>query len=393
MPDQPSFETQCVHAGDAVGATNGPISPPLVLSSVFETPTLEMAGRAIRGEPGAYIYSRDANPTVVMLERALAALEGAEAAVATGSGMGAISTLFVALLSAGDHVVMARELYGATVLLLSQYLSRFGVWATAADATNLVAVEAAIQPNTKLIFVETVSNPLMRLADLPSIAEMAHRRGVLLAVDATFTTPVLSRPLAQGADLVMHSATKYLSGHSDVTAGIVAGNEPLIRKVGAARKFFGPTCSPLDAWLTLRGLKTLALRVERHTANAQQLAELLEQHPRVSRVCYAGLAASPQRELAACLLPRGAGGMLSFEIDGGRTAVDRFIAALRIARFAASLGDVSTTISHPAVTSHGCLSIDERGALGISDGLIRVSVGIESIDDLCADFERGLDAV
>jgi cystathionine beta-lyase/cystathionine gamma-synthase len=364
-----------------------------VLSSVFETSALDEAARAIRGEPGTYIYSRDANPTVVALERAMAALEGADAAVATASGMGAISTLLVALLSAGEHVVMARELYGATTVLVSQHLSRFGITATVADATDVAALEAAVQPNTKLIFVETISNPVMRVADVPLLAAMARRRGVLLVVDATFTSPALSRPLGQGADLAMHSATKYLSGHSDVTAGVVAGSDALIAKVRAARKFFGPTCSPLDAWLTLRGLKTLALRVERHTANAKRLARALEGHPLVRRVCYAGLASNPQHDLAACVLPCGAGGMLSFEIDGGTGAVDRFIGGLEMVRFAASLGDVSTTISHPAVTSHGGLSAAERSALGISDGLIRVSAGIESFDDIWSDFQRGLDAI
>jgi cystathionine gamma-synthase len=393
MPDELSFDTRCAHAGDDIDLASSAIAPPLVLSSVFETPTLELADRAIRTEPGAYIYSREANPTVVAMERAVASLEGAEAALAMGSGMGAISTLFAALLSAGDHVVVSREIYGATLALLAQHFARFGVTMTSVDAQDAAAFEGAMTPVTKLVFVETVSNPMMRVADVPAIADVAHRRGALLAVDASFTPPPLSQPLAQGADVVMHSATKYLGGHSDVTAGVVAGNAELMERVRPARRLFGPTCSPLDAWLTLRGIKTLALRVERHTANARGLAEFLAAQPKVRRVHYAGLAGGAQGELVARLLPRGTGGMLSFEIDGGRRAVDRFIAGLSMVRFAASFADVSTTISHPALTSHRGLSAKERAAIGIGDGLIRLSAGIESLADICADVERGLAAI
>jgi cystathionine gamma-synthase len=393
MPDDLSFDTRCAHAGDDIDLVSSAIAPPLVLSSVFETPTLDLADRAIRSEPGAYIYSRDANPTVVALERAVAALEGAEAALAMSSGMGAISTLFAALLSAGDHIVVARELYGATLALLSEHYARFGVTMTSADAQDVASFEAAMTPATKLVFVETVSNPMMRIADVPAIAEVAHRHGALLAVDASFTPPPLSQPLAQGADVVMHSATKYLGGHSDVTAGVIAGSAALVERVRPVRKLFGPTCSPLDAWLTLRGIKTLALRVERHTANARGLAEFLSTQSTVRRVHYAGLAGGAQGELARRLLPRGTGGMLSFEIDGGRAAVDRFNAGLSLIRFAASFADVSTTISHPALTSHRGLSAEERAAIGIGDGLIRLSAGIESLADICADLERGLAAI
>lgn len=393
MPKEPSFDTRCAHAGDGADEANDPIAPALVLSSVFETPTLELADRAISGEPGVYIYSRDANPTVVAFERAAASLDGAEAALAMASGMGAISTIFLGLLAAGDHAVVARELYGATLVLLSQQLSRYGVRATAVDAGDLAALEAACEPNTKLIFIETVSNPLMHVADVPAIAEVARRHGAVLAVDGTFTSPALSQPLSQGAGLVMHSATKYLGGHSDVTAGIVAGSGELIERLRPVRKLFGPTCSPLDAWLALRGMKTLALRMERHTANALGLAAFLEQHKKVQRVYHPGLADHPQHALAACILPDGVGGMLSFEIEGGYAAVDRFTQALSMIRFAASLGDVTTTISHPALTSHRGLSEQERAAVGITDGLIRVSTGIESLDDIVADVDRGLAAV
>jgi cystathionine beta-lyase/cystathionine gamma-synthase len=390
MPEAPSFETRCAHAGDSGEQPVRPIAPQLFLASVFETVTLDETDRAMRLEPGHYSYSRDANPTVVALEQAVAALEGGDAALAMASGMGAISTLFVALLSPGDHVVIARELYGATAALLSTQLTRYGISMSSAEVTDAASFEAAMRPETKLLFVETVSNPLMRVADVPPLAEIAHRHGALVAVDASFTTPALSTPLAQGADLVVHSATKYLSGHSDVTAGAVAGDAATIERLRPVRKLFGPACSPMDAWLTLRGIKTLALRVERHTSNAAAVAEYLARHQKVRRVYYSGLAGDPQHALATRVLPRGAGGMLSFEIDGGTAAVDRFMSGLSLVRFAASLADVTTTISHPALTSHRAFTPDERAALGISDGLIRLSVGIESVADICADLERGL---
>ncbi len=396
MPDAESaFETRCAHAGDgeAPAAPIRPVAPELYLASVFETPTLDLTDRASRGEPGLYTYSRDANPTVVAFERAAAALDGGGAALAMASGMGAVSTLLLALLAPGEHVVAARELYGATVAVLAGQLSKWGVAMDAVEIADVAAFERGLRPETKLVFVETVSNPLMRLADVPAIAEIAHRRGARLVVDATFTSPALSTPLAQGADIVLHSATKYLGGHSDVTAGVVVSDPATIEALRPVRKLFGPVCSPMDAWLTLRGMKTLALRVERHSTNAQGLAEFLSCHAKVRRVYYAGLRDDPQHALAQRVLPRGVGGMLSFEIDGGRNAVDRFIGALRLTRFAASLADVTTTVSHPALTSHRAFTPEERARLGISDGLIRVSVGIEALADICADFELGLAAV
>lgn len=393
MSGDPSFATRCVHAGDGGDTLTTPLSPPLHLSSVFETPTLDVADRAMDGEAGQYIYRRIANPNLVAFERAMAGLEGAEAAVATASGMGAIATLFAAVLSAGDHVLASRDLYGTTTMLLSGPLASFGVETTFADASQAGGFESSLRPNTRLVYVETVSNPLMRIADIPALAELAHRHNALLAVDATFTTPSLSRPLAQGADVVMHSATKYLGGHSDVMAGVIVGTTETMERLRATRTAFGATCSSLDAWLALRGLKTLSLRMERHAANALGVAEFLAAHAKVRRVSFAGLASDPDHALAQRLLPRGPGGMLSFEIDGGRDAVARFLGGLRMIRFAASLGDVSTTVSYPAMTSHRGIAPEERLALGIGDGLIRVSTGIESLDDIIHDLARGLAAV
>jgi cystathionine gamma-synthase len=393
MPDDRSFETRCVHAGEPVQPRTRSVVPPLYITSVFETPTLDDASRAMAGEDGYFIYSRVANPTVAAFESAVAALEGAGAAVATASGMAAMGTALLALLSTGDHVVAARDLYGTTTALLSGPAARLGLRADAADATDPAAVARAITDRTRVVIVETVSNPLMRVADLPALAEMAHAAGALLLVDASFTSPALSQSLAQGADLVLHSATKYIGGHSDVTAGVVAGSPELIGRLRETRTMFGPACSPLDAWLALRGLKTLALRIERHTANAQRVARFLCAHPKVRRVHYSGVPEAPDYALARRLLPRGTGGMLSFEIDGGAPAVDRMLASFGMIRFAASLADVGTTVSHPALTSHRALPAEERAALGITDGLVRLSVGIESPDDICADLERGLAAV
>jgi cystathionine beta-lyase/cystathionine gamma-synthase len=345
------------------------------------------------GERGYYVYARSASPNVVALEDAVAQLDSGDAAVATGSGMAAISTMMVALLGPGDHVVAAADLYGSTRTLLTGPLAPHGITSSEANTSDPASFAAAMRPETKLVIVETVSNPLMRVADVPALAEIAHRSGAALAVDASFTSPALSRPLLQGADIVIHSATKYLSGHSDVIAGVVVGGEDVIEKVRAARNLFGGICSPLDAWLTLRGMKTLALRMERHTANAQCAAEFLAGHPKVGRVYYAGLPDDADHDCARRVLPHGTGGMLSFELSGGAAAVDRFIASLTMIRFAPSLADVATTVSYPATTSHRALGAEERARVGISDGLVRLSVGIEAADDIVHDLERGLAGV
>ncbi len=393
MPDDIAFETLCAHAGDGAPGSTTSVAPELHLASVFETPSLDLADDAISGRPDAYIYSRDANPTVVAVEQAVAALDGAEAAVATASGMAATSAVFLALLSSGDGVLVARELYGATVALLSGPLAKFGIESQSADVADVASFEGAMRQNTRIVFVETISNPLMRIADIPALAEVAHRHGALLVVDASFTSPVLSRPLDQDADLVVHSATKYLGGHSDVMAGVVTGGASLISDIRATRKLFGPVCAPLDAWLTLRGIKTLPLRMAAHSANATGAAAYLSHHEKVRAVFHAGLPDETQHALAIRLYPRGTGGMLSFEIDGGRAAVDRFLGALSMIRFAASFADVTTTVSHPGITSHRGFTAAERGTLGISDGLIRLSAGLEALADICADLERGLAAI
>jgi len=343
---------------------------------------LEQVDAVWEGDRPGYVYGRFGTPNHTMLEATLAALEGAEAAVVTASGMGALTALFHAVLAPGDHLVAGQDLYGSTTALLRTEAPRWGIGVTFADATEAAAVEAAVTTRTRALFVEVISNPLLRLADLPGLAELARRRGVPLLVDNTFASPAHLRPLEHGATAVHHSATKYLSGHGDATAGVIAGSRDLVARVRTQAVRLGTTLGPFDAWLTLRGVRTLALRMERHSANALTLARLLAARPEVQRVHYPGLPEHPQHALASKLLTGGFGGMLSFELAGGEPAVGRFFRALRLIEFAPSFGDVTTTWSYPARTSHRPLSPEDRAKLGIGPGLVRLSVGIEDVRDL-----------
>jgi cystathionine gamma-synthase len=345
-------------------------------------------------EPG-YVYGRFGTPNHTMLEQTIASLEGGERGLAVASGMGALSAWLMGALRPGDHVVAGHDLYGATTALLREQAPRWGIAVTFVDATDAGAVEAALAPATRAVFVEAVSNPLLRLADLPALGALASRRDLALAVDNTFATPALLRPLEHGATLVHHSATKYLAGHSDVTAGILVGAAGPIEAARAQAVRMGLNLGPFDAWLALRGVRTLALRMERHSANALALARFLQRRPEVARVHYPGLPDHPQHALARTLLPDGFGGMLSFELAGGERAAERLFAAAApagrgapLVAFAPSFGDVTTTWSYPARTSHRPLTGDERAKLGIGPGLIRLSVGIEDV----ADLEEALDA-
>ena len=382
------FDSQCVHAGAVdLSAETPPLAPPIFQASAFETPTLELSERALGGEPGLYAYSRVANPTVVALERAVATLEGAEAAVGAASGMGAISATLLSLLGQGDRLVTTAALYGTALRLINSHLARLGIEVA---HLPLEEAQAGIPDGTKALYTETISNPLLQVADLPRLAQAAHRAGALLVVDSTFATPYHCRPLEHGADIVIHSATKYLGGHADLIAGVAAGRAELVQGVHGAVRTFGVPASPLASWLALRGLRTLHLRMERSSANAQAVAEWLAKHPKVRSVHYPGLAGHPTHQTACRMLRRGFGGMLSFEVAGGKESVSRFLTGLRAIRFVASLGDVATTVSYPAVTSHRALTAEGRAALGIGAGLIRISVGIEAVEDIIADLERGL---
>jgi cystathionine beta-lyase/cystathionine gamma-synthase len=333
-----------------------------------------------------YVYGRNGLPNHASLERAIAQLEGAEAGYCCGSGMGAEAIVFLALVQAGDEVLTTTDLYGGTPALLS-HLAGLGITTRYVDSTDPAAFELTDQ--TRVVFVETLSNPTLRICDLDEVARRAHERGALLVVDSSTPTPYLCRPLEHGADLVVHSVTKFLSDHHDVTGGAVAGNRELVERIRACGVRTGGFMAPLDAWLTVRGIKTLAVRMRQACSNAALLADWLAGHPRVRQVLYPGLSSHPQHGLASRLFAGGFGAMLSFEIEGD---AGELIRRLKLVRFVASFGGVTTTVSHPASTSHRALTPAQRAAAGIPDGLLRLSAGIEAPDDLIADFDQALSA-
>jgi O-succinylhomoserine sulfhydrylase len=360
----------------------------LTSSFVFEN-AAQAAARFAGSEPGM-VYSRYTNPTVEALQERLAALEGAQCCVATASGMAAILAAILGLLRSGDHIVASQSLFGATVQLLNNWLPRLGIQTTFVAGTGMDAWEAALRPNTRLLFVETPSNPLTEIYDIEMLARLAHRRDAWLAVDNCFCTPALQRPLELGADLVIHSATKYLDGQGRVLGGAVLGRHALIHEpLTAFLRNAGPTLSPFNAWVILKGLETLKLRMGAHSAGALELARWLEAHPRVERVYYPGLPSHPQHALAARQQSNG-GGIVSFVVKGGREAAWQVVDSTRVISITANLGDAKSTITHPASTTHGRLSPEARAAAGIEEGLLRVAVGLESMRDLQADLARGL---
>lgn len=365
---------------------------PLFLTSSYVFRSAADAAARFAGELPGNVYSRYTNPTVRTFEERMAALEGAEQAVATASGMSAILAMVMSLCSAGDHILVSRSVFGATVSLFDKYFKRFGVEVDYVPLTDFSAWQAAFKPNTKLVFVESPSNPLAELVDIAALADLCHERGALLAVDNCFCTPVLQRPLALGADIVIHSATKYIDGQGRCLGGVVAGRSEQMKEVVGFLRTAGPTLSPFNAWVFLKGLETLRLRMQAHCASAQALAEWLKQQPGVQRVYYAGLPSHPQHELAR-RQQKGFGAVLSFEVSGGKEGAWRFIDATRLISITANLGDSKTTITHPASTTHGRLAPEERAKAGISDSLVRVAVGLEELDDLKADLARGLAAL
>jgi O-succinylhomoserine sulfhydrylase len=360
----------------------------LTSSFVFEN-AAQAAARFSGGEEG-FVYSRFSNPTVSMFQDRLAALEGAEACVATASGMSAILAASMAVLKAGDHVVCSNAVFGATVTLYSGILARFGVETTFVSPTDVREWQQAVRPNTKLLFLETPSNPLTEISDIAALAAVAKKAGALLAVDNAFCSPALQRPLALGADLVIHSATKYLDGQGRVLGGAVLGSRALVMDgVFAFLRTAGPALSPFNAWVILKGMETLELRMLAQSERALALARWLERHPRVARVHYPGLESHPQHALAK-RQQRAAGAVLSFEVKGGREAAWKVIDSTRLISITANLGDVKSTITHPATTTHGRISAEARAAAGINEGLIRLAVGLEAPADLTADLARGL---
>ena len=383
------FDTRAIRAGQHrtnEGEHSEAIFP--TSSYVFKN-AAEAAARFAGTEPGN-IYSRFTNPTVRGFEERLAALEGGAACVAFASGMSAILATGMALLKAGDHIVASRAIFGTTTLLFQNYFAKFGVETTFVPLTDYAAWEKAIRPNTKLLFVETPSNPLTEIADIARLAALARLRGALLAVDNAFCTPALQRPLALGADLVIHSATKYLDGQGRCVGGAVVGDaERVGKEIFGFLRSAGPCLSPFNAWVFLKGLETLSLRMKAHSANAHALAQWLEQQPRVKRVYYPGLKSHPQHAVAR-KQQSDAGGIVSFEIEGGKAAAWKLIDSTRVISITANLGDTKSTITHPATTTHGRLTPEQRLDVGIGDGLIRLSVGLEDVADLQRDLAAGL---
>ncbi len=396
-PDSPVFDpdwdlaTIAIRAGHrrtAEGEHSEPIFP---TSSFVFASAAEAAARFAGDQPGN-IYSRFTNPTVRIFEERLAAMEGGDCAVATASGMAAIMAVCLGLLEAGDHIVSSRSIFGTTTILFNRYMQRFGVATRYVPLDDLEAWERAITPATRLLFVETPSNPLTGLGDIRALADLAHAHGCLLVVDNAFCTPAVQRPLDLGADIVVHSATKYLDGQGRCMGGAVVGDDKRVGEdVYGVLRTTGPSLSPFNAWVFLKGLETLDLRMRAHSRNAARLAAWLEARPEVEKVFYPGLESHPQHALAQAQ-QRGFGGILSFIVKGGQASAWRVIDATRMLSITANLGDVKTTITHPATTTHGRLSDEDKAEAGIAAGLIRVAVGLESIDDIQADLARGLHA-
>ncbi|TVT54358.1 MAG: O-succinylhomoserine sulfhydrylase [Azoarcus sp. PHD] len=364
-------------------------SEAMYLTSSFVFDNAAQAAARFSGAEEGNVYARFSNPTVTAMQTRLAALEGGEACIATASGMSAILSLAMSVLQAGDHVVASLGLFGSTQQLFGNVLSKFGIETTFVPATDLAAYRDAVRASTKLFFIETPSNPLTEVVDIAAVAAVAHEAGAILAVDNCFCSPVLQRPLELGADVVVHSATKYLDGQGRVLGGAVVGPKVITDEVFKFLRTAGPTLSPFNAWVILKGLETLRIRMDAQSASALELARWLEAQPGVARVFYPGLPSHPQHELAMRQQKSG-GAILSFEVKGGREAAWRVVDSTKMISITANLGDTKTTITHPATTTHGRISPEARAAAGIGDGLLRIAVGLESIDDLKADLARGL---
>ncbi|WP_213975500.1 methionine gamma-lyase [Tepidanaerobacter acetatoxydans] len=387
------FNTKAIHAGQKPCPVTGAHVTPIYQTSTFVFKDVDQGARRFAGEEEGYIYTRLGNPTLTELEAKVAALEGGEAAIGAASGMAAISTALVTLLKKGDHIVAGDALYGCTHSFISEILPQYGIEVTMVDTSDLKNIENAMKPNTKVIYVETPANPTMKLVDLKGASDIAHKHGAIIIVDNTFMSPYLQRPIEHGVDVVVHSATKYIGGHGDVLAGLIIGPKELIDTMRIPYlKDFGGILSPFDAWLLLRGLKTLGVRMERHCANAQKVAEYLEKHPLIDKVYYPGLPSHPQYELAKKQMD-GFGGMMSFELKGGLKAGKVLMNSVKMITLAVSLGCVDSLIQHPASMTHSPVPREERLKAGITDGQVRLSVGIEDVEDIIADLDQALKEV
>ena len=388
MNDTYDIETLAVRAGTVRSQFNEHSEAMFLTSSFVFNSAAEAAAR-FKGEQPGPIYARFSNPTVSMMEERLAALEGAERCVAFASGMASILATVMGLMKAGEHVVASRSIFGSTVQLFSNILGRFGIETTYVSPTDPAEWRAAVKPNTKLFFVESPSNPLTEVSDIRALADIAHEAGAWLAVDNCFCSPALQQPLKFGADIVIHSATKYLDGQGRVLGGAVLGSQALMEGVFTFLRTAGPTLSAFNAWVILKGMETLSIRMDAHSRNALTLAQWLEAQPQVARVLYPGLPSHPQHKLAMAQQKTG-GGIVAFELKGGKDAAWKLIDATRMLSITANLGDTKTTITHPASTTHSRMTPEQRDAAGISDGLVRIAVGLESMADIQADLARGL---
>ena len=388
-----STDTTCIHAGQAPDALFGAVAPPIYQTSTFAFESTEQGAARFAGKDSGYIYTRLGNPTIHMLEENVAALEEGAGALATASGMAAVSTLFFALLSSGDHVVCSQAVYGPSRLVLERDFARFGVRSTMVETSDTQAMADAVTDKTRLIYVETPSNPTLAITDIAEAARIAHEAGALLAVDNTFCSPILQRPIRFGADVVVHSVTKFINGHADVVGGVlVFQSQEIMKRVKPVLGFLGGTMDPHQAWLVLRGVKTLGLRVRAAQENASACARFLAAHPAVASVAYPGLPGHPQADLIARQMA-GPGSLISFELKGGIEAGKKLLGSLKLATLAVSLGGVETLIQHPASMTHAGMSRESRLQAGITDGLVRLAVGCEDKEDLLADFKEGLDAL
>lgn len=387
------FGTLAIHAGNFEKETFGALATPIYQSSTFYFDSCEQGGKRFAGEEGGYIYTRLGNPTTTVLEEKVAALEGAEACCAVGSGIGAVTSCLWSIAAAGKHIVADKALYGCTFAYLNHGMTRYGVEVSFIDTADLEQVKKALKPNTCCVYLETPANPNLKITDLKAVSKIAHDYNpeIMVVCDNTFATPYLQRPLELGCDAVIHSGTKYLNGHGDVIAGFVCGSKDFITTV----KFFGlkdmtgAVMDPFAAFLILRGLKTMEVRMKRHCESAQAIAEYLEKHPKVEKVYYPGLKNHEGHEIAAKQMHGGYSGVIAFEVKGGMQAGIKFCNSLKLATIAVSLGDAETLIEHPASMTHSPYSPEERAAAGISDGLVRLSVGLENVEDIIADLEQG----
>ncbi len=386
------FSTRAIHGGSVPDA-NKAVATPIYQTATFRYDTVEEGARLGAESGPGYFYTRWGNPTTDLFEQKMALLEGGEAALGTSSGMAAIATAVTSLLRAGDHVVAPKAVYQATFELFHTVLPQYGVEVTFLDDPDVAAYERALRPATRLLYVETPNNPLLGITDIAGVVALARSHGARTVADNTFATPYNQTPLALGVDLVCHSATKYIGGHHDVTAGVIVGPRDLVRQCVRTLRIFGGVLDPFAAYLLVRGLMTLGLRMERHNASALALARHLAAHPKVATVHHPGLPGHPRHEVAARQMPGGFGGMLSIEVRGDVAAGARCVEALRVATLAVSLGGVSTLVAHPASTTSVNMPAEVRREAGISDGLIRISVGIEDLEDLIDDFDRALEKV